>query len=141
MSSWFTSAGNSAASGSNAYVRRASHAGSWYTDDGSTLDGQLEEWLTSVQQVPPPLQQQYTDETFAAGATTPVRVPSRVRAIIAPHAGYSYSGPTAAHAYAHLSPQRTKVHLLETYQTCMLSLRKSLHNHTMPAQFTTATTD
>ena len=28
------------------------------------------------------------------------------RAVIAPHAGYSYSGPTAAHAYRHLDPKR-----------------------------------
>ena len=27
------------------------------------------------------------------------------RAIIAPHAGYSYSGPTAAWAYKHIAPK------------------------------------
>ena len=31
-----------------------------------------------------------------------------VRAIIAPHAGYSYSGPTAAIAYKALNPERIK---------------------------------
>ncbi|KAG5179556.1 MEMO1 family, partial [Tribonema minus] len=78
------------------YVRRASHAGSWYTDDGKALDQQLEEWLSAVQQVPAPLQ--------AQGSLPP----PRVRAIIAPHAGYSYSGATAAHAYTYLDPRVTK---------------------------------
>lgn len=55
-------------------VRRATHAGSWYTDDRTELAGQLSSWLSKVQP---------TD----CGAA---------RAIIAPHAGYLYSGPTAA---------------------------------------------
>ena len=29
---------------------------------------------------------------------------NNVRAVIAPHAGYSYSGPSAAHSYKHLNP-------------------------------------
>uniref|UniRef100_A0A7S2RSE4 Protein MEMO1 n=1 Tax=Rhizochromulina marina TaxID=1034831 RepID=A0A7S2RSE4_9STRA len=62
------------------YVRRASHAGSWYTNKEAELDGQLDGWL----------------------AEAPPRVAEPVRAIIAPHAGYSYSGPTAAHAYSHM---------------------------------------
>jgi len=61
-------------------VRRATHAGSWYTDDRADLAGQLSSWLAQVQP---------TD----CGAA---------RAIIAPHAGYSYSGPTAAWAYHHV---------------------------------------
>ena len=29
----------------------------------------------------------------------------RVKAIIAPHAGYAYSGPTMAYAYKHINPE------------------------------------
>ena len=57
------------------------HAGSWYTDQPSTLNAQLEGWLT-------------------AAAVPPTAAPAR--AIIAPHAGSSCSGPTAAYAYGHL---------------------------------------
>lgn len=56
--------------------RNASHAGSWYSGDPSTLSRQLDGWL---------------DKT-----------PSRqedIRAVIAPHAGFRFSGPTAAYAY------------------------------------------
>lgn len=62
-------------------IRAASHADSWYTGNGTALNKELREWL---QQVEP------TDETF------PVQ---GCKAVIAPHAGYSYSGPTAAWAY------------------------------------------
>ncbi|DAZ94119.1 TPA: hypothetical protein N0F65_008983 [Lagenidium giganteum] len=62
-------------------VRHASHAGSWYSDDREVLDGQLHEWLNDAQ-----------ENTPNGKATT-------IRAIIAPHAGFRYSGPTAAHAY------------------------------------------
>jgi len=59
--------------------RAATHAGSWYSERRDELATQLEGWLTAA------------DE--CAGAA---------RAIIAPHAGYSYSGPTAAWAYKHV---------------------------------------
>ncbi len=61
--------------------RRASHAGSWYTADAGELEGELRGWLG------------------AAKATC-----GTARAIIAPHAGFSYSGPTAAWAYKHVVP-------------------------------------
>ena len=64
-----------------ARVRRASHAGSWYTDDPVELSAQLSSWLDAAKPSHPP-----------------------ARAIIAPHAGYSFSGPTAAWAYKHLVP-------------------------------------
>lgn len=68
-------------------MRKASHAGSWYTNKGSQLDRQLGEWLEAVD---------------AASVHSPAR------AIIAPHAGYSYSGPTAAFAYRQVDPSRVK---------------------------------
>eukprot|EP00744_Colponema_vietnamica_P011462 GILI01016127.1.p1 GENE.GILI01016127.1~~GILI01016127.1.p1 ORF type:complete len:292 (+),score=85.72 GILI01016127.1:834-1709(+) len=62
-------------------VRRASHSGSWYSADAAELESQLEAWLAAAQ--------------FSENAA---------RAIIAPHAGYRYSGPTAAWAYRHIDP-------------------------------------
>ncbi|EJD55685.1 UPF0103-domain-containing protein [Auricularia subglabra TFB-10046 SS5] len=58
-------------------TRRATHAGSWYTDDSDELQGQLTSWLASA-------------------GSAPIH---GCKAIIAPHAGYSYSGPAAAWAY------------------------------------------
>lgn len=63
-------------------IRRATHAGSWYTDDRQTLDNELSRNLAAVR----------ASENF----TPPV---AHCKAIIAPHAGYSYSGPAAAWAY------------------------------------------
>lgn len=66
-------------------TRRATHAGSWYTDDGRTLDKQLTEWLKEVGPVP-----------------------DTAKGIIVPHAGYRYSGPSAAYGYKTLNPDTTK---------------------------------
>lgn len=63
-------------------VRRASHAGSWYTNNARKLDEELDGWLR------------------AAGLT---KSPD-VRAVIAPHAGYSYSGRCAAYAFGNIDP-------------------------------------
>jgi len=65
--------------------RPASHAGSWYTDRKDQLAAQLQSWLQEV------------DECCGAA-----------RAIIAPHAGYSYSGPTAAWAYKSIQPSQVQ---------------------------------
>eukprot|EP01041_Mallomonas_annulata_P013388 gene13388-28388_t len=67
-------------------MRRATKAGSWYEDDESKLDLQLGTWLRSAE----------------------CRICANVKAIIAPHAGYSYSGSTAAHGYINIHPSATK---------------------------------
>ncbi|PSS37698.1 hypothetical protein PHLCEN_2v391 [Hermanssonia centrifuga] len=62
--------------------RHATHANSWYTGDGQKLDSELTTNLTAVE------------------ASHEFKPPIKgCKAIIAPHAGYSYSGPTAAWAY------------------------------------------
>nr|ACL54325.1 unknown [Zea mays] len=63
-------------------ARRASHAGSWYTNDARKLEEELNGWLG------------------AAGLT---KSPD-ARAVIAPHAGYSYSGRCAAYAFGNIDP-------------------------------------
>uniref|UniRef100_A0A672QJ82 Protein MEMO1 n=1 Tax=Sinocyclocheilus grahami TaxID=75366 RepID=A0A672QJ82_SINGR len=65
--------------------REASHAGSWYTASGSQLNAQLEGWLSQAQSTAGP-----------------------ARAIIAPHAGYTYCGACAAHAYKQVDPSITR---------------------------------
>uniref|UniRef100_A0A8C0GMD0 Protein MEMO1 n=1 Tax=Chelonoidis abingdonii TaxID=106734 RepID=A0A8C0GMD0_CHEAB len=65
--------------------REASHAGSWYTASGPQLNAQLEGWLSQVQSTKRP-----------------------ARAIIAPHAGYTYCGSCAAHAYKQVDPTITR---------------------------------
>jgi len=62
-------------------TRSASHAGSWYTAEDEVLSGELSKWLNQVDD---------------QAETYPI---SGCKAIIAPHAGYSYSGPAAAWAY------------------------------------------
>ncbi|KAK9461133.1 MEMO1 family [Lipomyces oligophaga] len=64
--------------------RTATHAGSWYLGDKEALDEQLTRFLGNV-----------PDSSYEHGQ---LPVPG-ARIVIAPHAGYSYSGPTAAWAY------------------------------------------
>ncbi|PWY99392.1 UPF0103-domain-containing protein [Testicularia cyperi] len=80
-------------------IREASHAGSWYTADGSELSTSLSGWLKKVDAtaLPLPLSACNTDASSSSDA---LNLPIKgCRAIIGPHAGYSYSGPAAAYAY------------------------------------------
>lgn len=72
-------------------IRKAEHAGSWYLNDPEKLNKQLSDFL--AQAVASPLANQ-TD--------------AQVKAIIGPHAGYRYSGPTAAWAYKNLQASKYK---------------------------------
>ncbi|XP_014677643.1 PREDICTED: protein MEMO1-like [Priapulus caudatus] len=65
--------------------RRATHAGSWYTDNSRELEQQLQKWLDK-----------------ASGPHSPAR------AIIAPHAGYTYCGACSAFAYRQVDPVSVK---------------------------------
>ncbi|KAG8625414.1 hypothetical protein KVT40_007165 [Elsinoe batatas] len=75
-------------------VRGASHAGSWYTASGSQLSSQLDGWLNDVKTPVKGIGQ----ASSSAVSEDSLPVPG-ARVIIAPHAGYSYSGPAAAWAY------------------------------------------
>ncbi|KAJ7783844.1 MEMO1 family [Mycena maculata] len=70
------------------HKRTASHAGDWYSDDADELDRQLTLWLRDVSEDGYPI--------------------PKCKAVIAPHAGYSYSGPTAAWAYKSIDTRGIK---------------------------------
>lgn len=64
------------------YVRRATHAGTWYSSDPRALARQVGGWFADVRGGPNP----------------------GLSAVIGPHAGYTYCGRVLAHAYKHLDP-------------------------------------
>lgn len=66
-------------------ARPAAVAGTWYPSDPSALTAQVESMLRTA---------------------TPWTHSGRLRALVVPHAGLRYSGPTAASAYAALAPRR-----------------------------------
>lgn len=68
-------------SSSNSTKRIASHAGSWYSNQMSTLTAEISKYLKTTK--------------------FEVSIPKSVfaKALISPHAGYAYSGPTAAYGY------------------------------------------
>ena len=66
-------------------VRRASHSSSWYSANTQQLDRELSSWLAAATQLP-----------------------TAARAVICPHAGYSYSGATAAYSFKQIDPSIVK---------------------------------
>ena len=70
-------------------VRPAAVAGSFYPGDATALAAEVSSYLADAARPP-------------AGARAP-------KAIIAPHAGYMYSGPIAASIYARLAPLRGRI--------------------------------
>ncbi len=60
-------------------VRPPAVAGAWYPGSQAALQGAVEEYMAQVE---------------------PPALPGRVIALVSPHAGYAFSGPTAAHAFA-----------------------------------------
>jgi len=71
----------------NATVRMPAVAGQFYTDNAEVLSDQIRQFLLQA----------------------PAESASAPKAIIAPHAGYIYSGPVAASAYKTLEPVRDKI--------------------------------
>jgi AmmeMemoRadiSam system protein B len=68
---------------SNNIIRKATHAGDWYESNTGKLGNQLKNWLSKV--------------------IIPKEV-KLLKGIIGPHAGYYYSGSTAAWSYANITP-------------------------------------
>ena len=63
----------------SATVRESAIAGTWYPGSAPALRQTVEGYLAAVK---------------------PTQAPGKVVALVSPHAGYAYSGPTAAHAFA-----------------------------------------
>lgn len=76
------------------YSRRPHHAGSWYSDDPSVLNQTLSQYMTDAKS-----KLSEKEEDNDSGGNNVESVP---RGIISPHAGVSYSGPTAAYAFCGL---------------------------------------
>eukprot|EP01062_Namystynia_karyoxenos_P030414 TRINITY_DN22726_c0_g1_i1.p1 TRINITY_DN22726_c0_g1~~TRINITY_DN22726_c0_g1_i1.p1 ORF type:complete len:352 (+),score=108.39 TRINITY_DN22726_c0_g1_i1:85-1056(+) len=74
-------------------ARHASHSGSWYSADTKALGRQIGDL---IQQAQPAVARAQADS--GKGKET------SCRAVISPHAGLSYSGQTAAHAFAAVAP-------------------------------------
>ncbi|CCH59590.1 hypothetical protein TBLA_0B07740 [Henningerozyma blattae CBS 6284] len=64
-------------------IRRATHAGSWYSNHSLELSQQLESCLSKADTMKAPI--------------------DKARIIVSPHAGYRYCGPTMAYSYASLN--------------------------------------
>lgn len=79
-------------------VRRPTHAGSWYERDAAKLQKQIDEWMGKVDG-----ERACADMPGRDVVPTPERP---LRAVIGPHAGYSYCGHVMAHAYRFIDPAR-----------------------------------
>ena len=73
------------------YIRRAHHAGSWYESSPSGLEAELSAYLRDAEANGGGGGPSNGDRM---GLTT-----GEARAVVSPHAGFRYSGPTAAYAY------------------------------------------
>lgn len=80
-------------SGTRRASRAATHSGSWYTNEPDTLSGQIQTWVAEAGG-------EENDERGGRVRSSAGR--QATKAIIAPHAGYAYSGRTMAFAYSHL---------------------------------------
>jgi len=78
-------------------TRRAVHSGSWYSDSQEVLDEELSAYLTEAK-----VNLKKDENSFVISSDEKQEIPI-FKAIIAPHAGFSYSGPTAAYAYTALT--------------------------------------
>jgi AmmeMemoRadiSam system protein B len=67
-------------------IREATHAGSWYESDPGVLGTNIKNWLNN------------TKSNKGEGKL--------LKAIIGPHAGFYYSGATAAYAYSKINPKK-----------------------------------
>ena len=72
-------------------IRPAAVAGTFYPDDAGALRGAISDWLSSA-----------APAADAARRAAP-------KLLVVPHAGYVYSGPIAAQAYALLAPWRGRI--------------------------------
>ena len=77
---------------STTYTRRAHHAGKWYSSDSTYLNDELTKYLMNAEED----DDNDSDSDNYNGSTLAGSIPN---ACISPHAGFKYSGPTAAYSY------------------------------------------
>lgn len=82
-------------------IRRTMYAGSWYDADPDRLKLQLQQFLSNAQP-----QVDGKSVSMLTGQNPPIEHP--ILAVVAPHAGYQYSGQAAAYAYKLLQGQKVK---------------------------------
>mmetsp|Transcript_29805 Transcript_29805/g.47578 ORF Transcript_29805/g.47578 Transcript_29805/m.47578 type:complete len:358 (+) Transcript_29805:38-1111(+) len=75
------------------FKRRAFHAGSWYPEDPSVLGAELTDYLEGVDVSRVCARANLGERDQAANRRV-------VKALVSPHAGYRYSGPTAAWGFS-----------------------------------------
>ena len=80
-------------------TRKASHAGSWYTDNGKFYNARSQITIIENKKKGKQLDKELTNWLNQADAK---HAPSK--AIISPHAGYTYCGACAAFAYKNIDP-------------------------------------
>lgn len=81
------------------YIRRAYHAGSWYDDDPRLLDRMLSKFLADASENKTDEYETESTTDSENNSASDGRRTGIPRACISPHAGFSYSGPTAAYSF------------------------------------------
>ncbi len=112
---------------SPSYIREAYHSGSWYDSDPAALDDTLSSFLQNARDdagVEGVGRNHSKPNSKSTDGTSPPPAP---RGIIAPHAGYSYSGSTAAYAYAALGEALTLHKATSTDTFTVVVLHPSHH--------------
>jgi len=87
-------------------VREARYAGSWYDADALKLNQQLEEYLQSANGA---LSRRFAHPQFQEPELSQVHDDGNLLAIVSPHAGYMFSGQTAAYAFARAQMQEKQI--------------------------------
>ena len=84
---------------STSYIRRAYHAGSWYDDNPDALDNALSKFLVDASENKTDAYETESTTDSENNGAPEQRHTGIPRACISPHAGFAYSGPTAAYSY------------------------------------------
>ncbi|XP_039106226.1 protein MEMO1 isoform X2 [Hyaena hyaena] len=88
--------------------REASHAGSWYTASGPQLNAQLEGWLSQVQSTKRPARAIIAPRScYLVQSSHSIWSNLFILHFCCYHAGYTYCGSCAAHAYKQVDPSIT----------------------------------
>lgn len=85
------------------YTRQAAHAGSWYRNSKGGLSSDVNGFLEAAKK-----SSSSNLDVEVDSSTSSNRNLKPLKCIISPHAGLSYSGPTAGHCYQAIQPEKYK---------------------------------